>query len=240
MRHSPFHIGPLERDRWLTHMAAAVETVCEDASIAAELMQRATPLDITVVTWSGPESGYERAMAPFASLGEPMRSDVGAIDYVALQRSGDMSDPRAVGMYVKGGFITELSPRLIEALMGRFVSHPTRTTQLMFQLSGGAISRVAPDATAFARRNALANMLCLVGWRHGDDPSEHIAWIREFWPTVEPFTDGFYVNDLELETEQAEILSTYGVNAVRLAKVKSRYDPQNLFRVNQNIEPAFA
>ena len=190
------------------------------------------------ICYSGSPAGADSLLAPIRRLGGTVLDRIEPMDYPTLQRSGDMSDPRAVGMYVKGGFITELSPRLIEALMGRFVSHPTRTTQLMFQLSGGAISRVAPDATAFARRNALANMLCLVGWRHGDDPSEHIAWIREFWPTVEPFTDGFYVNDLELETEQAEILSTYGVNAVRLAKVKSRYDPQNLFRLNANIPPA--
>lgn len=190
------------------------------------------------VCYSGPPGQVDALLAPLRSLGAPAVYQVGPVEYTALQRSGDMTDPRALGMYVKGGFINEVSPALIEALNGRFAPHPARTTQLLFQQSGGAIARTAPEATAFSQRHVLANMLCLVGWRHGDDPAEHIEWIQGFWPSVERFTDGFYVNDLELETGSYAIQANYRGNHQRLVQVKNRYDPTNLFRLNANIEPS--
>ncbi|HEX6069403.1 MAG TPA: FAD-binding oxidoreductase [Longimicrobiaceae bacterium] len=187
---------------------------------------------------SGAPSSAERTLARLRRLGGAVVDEVGPIDYVALQRSGDVADPRAQGMYVKGGFITEVSPALITAIVDGFRGDPRRTTQMLFQHSGGAIARVAPDATAFSQRNALANMLVLVGWRHGDDPADHVTWIKDYYPTVERFTDGFYVNDLEIEAGAYAIQANYRQNHSRLVEVKNRYDPRNLFRLNANVEPS--
>jgi hypothetical protein len=96
---------------------------------------------------------------------------------------------------------------------------------------------VSPTATALAQRDAAADMLCVVGWPHGGpDPAEHIAWIRQFWTRIEPFTYGFYVNDLGDHTA-AQIQANYRQNHDRLVRVKNRYDPGNLFRLNANIQP---
>ncbi|MFP3948191.1 MAG: FAD-binding oxidoreductase [Longimicrobiales bacterium] len=189
------------------------------------------------VCWSGDANRAEEVLAPIRRLGEPIMDTVGPMDYVAVQRSGDVSDPRAVGQYVKAGFIPELPPALISAIVEGFEGDPGRDTIVAFQQSGGAIGRVAPDATAFAQRDAAANMLCFVNWEHGTNPSEHIEWIRDYWTHLEPYTHGFYVNDLEAETTRATIRENYRANHARLVSVKNRYDPTNLFRLNANVEP---
>jgi FAD/FMN-containing dehydrogenase len=189
------------------------------------------------ICFSGPPGEYERAVAPIRQLGTPIVDNVAPIDYVALQRSGDVSDPRAVGQYVKSGFLPEFPPALISAIVDRFQGDPQRATILAFQQGGGAIGRVPASATAFPQRDAIANMLCFVNWPFGTDPSAHIAWIKDYWSGLEPFTSGFYVNDVELDATAAAIRENYRQNHERLVAVKNRYDPRNLFRLNANVRP---
>lgn len=198
----------------------------------------APPMAGFSVCWSGPENRAERVLAPIRGLGTPMVDQLQAVDYVALQRSGDISDPRAQGSYFKGGFITELPDDLIRAMVENFEGHPARGTGLFFQHSGGAIGRVAQDATAFSHRDSLGNMMTAVDWPFGSDASEHIAWIREFWSHLEPFTTGFYVNDADPDATSSQIDANYRSNYDRLVELKNRYDPTNLFRLNTNIPPA--
>jgi hypothetical protein len=81
-------------------------------------------------------------------------------------------------------------------------------------------------------------MLTAASWRFGvDDPTDHIAATREYWTALEPFTHGFYVNDLELEATAAAIQANYRQNHERLVAVKNTYDPGNLFRLNANVKP---
>jgi FAD/FMN-containing dehydrogenase len=189
------------------------------------------------VCYSGPTAGADRALAPLRRLGTPAAGEIAGMDYLALQRSGDSNDPRAVASYVKSGFIAELSPALVTAIIEGLRGHPARATQMLFQQGGGAIARVAPDATAFPQRDILANMLSIVAWPHGEDGTEHVRWIQRFWSTLESFTHGFYVNDLEVEHSYAAIQANYQQNHERLVAVKNRYDPKNLFRLNANIQP---
>ena len=189
------------------------------------------------VCWSGSANDAERALAPIRRLGTPVVDTLAAMDYVALQRSGDITDPRAQGQYVKSGFIPSLPPALVAAIVDRLEGHPQRSTILAFQHGGGAIGRVTPAATAFAQRDVQANMLCFVNWPQGSDPAAHIAWIRQFWAGLEPFTHGFYVNDVEADMATAAIRENYRQNHDRLVAVKNRYDPENLFRLNANVQP---
>ncbi len=189
------------------------------------------------ICWSGSPSGAEAALAPIRQLGRPIQDTVAPMDYVALQKSGDVSDPRAQGTYVKSGFIPSLPPQLVNAIVDRFEGNPARSTIMAFQQGGGAIGRVAPHATAFAQRDAQANMLCFVNWPSTADPTEHIAWIKQYWTGLEPFTHGFYVNDVEAEMTAATIRENYRANHDRLVQVKNRYDPKNLFRLNANVRP---
>ena len=189
------------------------------------------------VCYSGDPNKADAALAPVLGLGTPMMNSVAPMDYVALQRSGDTDDPRAIAGYMKSGFVTEMPKGLVDALVENFEGNPDRTTQVVFQQSGGKIARVAPDATAFAQRDAIANMLPSVGWAFGSNPDPHIAWCREFWTHLEPFTHGFYANDGDGEASAENVASNYQVNLERLTEVKNRYDPKNLFRLNANVIP---
>ncbi|HUF27717.1 MAG TPA: FAD-binding protein [Gemmatimonadaceae bacterium] len=190
------------------------------------------------ICYSGPAGGADRALAPLRRLGTPLTDQVRTMDYVALQRSGDVDDPRAQGSYTKSGFVAEMRPELVTAIVEGLAGHPARSTQLFFQQGGGAIGRVAADATAFPQRDVQANMLCFVGWRHGDDATEHVRWIQRYWTGLEPYTHGFYVNDLEVDHSTAAVQANYRQNHDRLVAVKNRYDPANLFRLNANVRPS--
>jgi FAD/FMN-containing dehydrogenase len=189
------------------------------------------------ICYSGPAAGADRALAPIRALGTALNDGVKPIDYVALQRSGDMSDPRAVSLYVKGGFVSDVPAGLIGTILDGFEGHPARTTQVFFQQCGGAIGRVAPEATAFPHRSARGNMLALVGWKFGDDPAEHVRWIRQYYERLDPFTRGFYVNDADPNASDAALNANYLGNYPRMAAVKTAYDPTNLFRLNPNVKP---
>jgi hypothetical protein len=108
---------------------------------------------------------------------------------------------------------------------------------LYFQQSGGAIGRVAADATAFPHRNALAAMMVLASWPLDTDGSPHIDYLRNYWSTIEPRTDGFYTVDVANQAQQF-VNNNYQGNFPRLLNVKKKYDPENLFRLNANIAPA--
>jgi FAD/FMN-containing dehydrogenase len=189
------------------------------------------------VCYSGPANRAERALAPIRALG-PAADQIQPMDYQAVQRSGDVTDPRAVASYIKGGFITSMPEGLIDAIIDGLRPHPGRVTAMFAQPSGGAIGRVSASATALPQRDAQANMLVFVGWpTAGPDPAEHIAYIRQFWTKLEPFTYGFYVNDFENDLTAAQVQANYRQNHERLVRVKNRYDPRNLFRLNANIQP---
>lgn len=193
----------------------------------------------TVLTacYCGPAAAADRVLSPLRKLGTPLEDNVKAVDYVAAQQSGDMKDPRAMAMYVKSGFTTGLPDTLIAAMLEGFDPHPARMTQIFSQQSGGAINRVASDATAFPHRHAAHNLLTAVAWKAGEDATPHMASARTYWALLEPLTSGFYTNEVADESGAA-IDANYRGNHSRLVTIKKKYDPDNLFRLNANVNPA--
>jgi FAD/FMN-containing dehydrogenase len=189
------------------------------------------------ICYSGPKSEAEAILKTIRSAGTPILDDVKAIDYVALQRSGDSSDPRAIGSYTKTGFVSKITPAMIDAMVVGLEEHAERATTIGFQHVGGAISRVAEDATAFAHRDTHVTALLLVDWPVEIDPTRHIDWLKRYWATIEPHTDGFYTNDAIDETQQ-RLDENYLGNYARLLALKNQYDPTNLFRLNANVVPS--
>jgi FAD/FMN-containing dehydrogenase len=189
-----------------------------------------------IVCYSGPAKEADRLLSKLRSAGKPVVDTVQAIDYVALQRSGDMDEKRAVGSYTKTGFVKKPSPKLIDAILAGLESHPKRSTTMAFQHCGGAASRIPAEATAFPHRDIHATALLTSDWPADEDPDKHVTWLRQYWKTVEPYTDGFYTNDVVDET-QKQVDENYLHNYPRLVALKTRYDPLNLFRLNANIQP---
>jgi FAD/FMN-containing dehydrogenase len=192
------------------------------------------------VCYSGLAKDADRVLAPLRKIGTPISDGIKAMDYVDVQRSGDWADARMLGTYIKGGFISSMPETLIAALVEGLKGDPRRTTAIFFQHCGGACGRVPEEATAFAQRYAMANMMTMAGWRHGDDPTDHIEATRRYWSTLEKFTRGFYVNDMPREATAKDINANYRGNYKKLVAVKTKYDPSNLFRLNANVQPTRA
>jgi FAD/FMN-containing dehydrogenase len=186
--------------------------------------------------YSGPESEAEKVLAPIYKAGKPVNDGIKAVDYVALQRTWDNTDPRNSGEYLKSGFINEFPGKLVDAIVENFDTFEDRGTTLFFQCSGGAIGRVDPDSTAFAHRKSLANMLNVVEFPLGVASEDFIGYGRSKWKAYEPFTDGWYTNEVSGEAA-GTINANYQGNYERLVKVKNEYDPTNLFRLNANVRP---
>ncbi|MGB5689289.1 MAG: FAD-binding oxidoreductase [Woeseiaceae bacterium] len=189
------------------------------------------------VCWSGPESEAEQALAPLRALGSPIFDDVKAWDYVDLQRSLDNTEPRNDAQYLKSGFINDVPDSLIDAIVDGLEPVDGRSVQIYCQQSGGAIGRVAADATAFAHRQSIANLYAFVSWPMASDAAPHIDYIRRHWAALEPATDGYYTVDTTYES-RGDRHANYQGNFPRLLALKKKYDPTNLFRLNANINPA--
>jgi FAD/FMN-containing dehydrogenase len=184
----------------------------------------------------GPAADAERALAPLRKLGTPIVDGIKSVDYVALQRSGDRSDPRNEGSYLKSGFINDFGPDLVSTLVDGFQADPGRSTTVFFQHSGGAIGRVATDATAFPHRRSRNNMFAVTSWPLTDDGAPHVRYVKDYWAKLEPYTDGYYTNEVADEGQRV-VDANYQGNLPRLQALKNRYDPKNLFSLNANVKP---
>ena len=184
--------------------------------------------------WSGDPTKAEKYIEPLRKAGTVVFEKVQAMDYVAVQRSGDIDDTRAFTGYMKSGFIKSVSSGLVDAVVDNFEAHPDRATRFVITHSGGAIGRVGNTETAFSHRDADYGLLSFVSWKTGEDGTEHEKYINSHWSHVDPFTSGFYVND-QFDQPQEMVSSTYRENFPRLLKIKQEYDPTNLFRLNANI-----
>ena len=189
------------------------------------------------VCYSGSMNNADKLIDPIRNAGTPVFDGIRAIDYVALQKSGDTSDPRARGWYVKSGFASEITPEMIDDILYGFEEHPQREMTVVWQHAGGEIGRVASDATAFAHRHVKHDTLMLMRWPVDIDSTPHVRWLKEYWATVEPHTRGFYTNDASSDVSQQKLHRNYGGNYDRLLALKNKYDPTNLFRLNANIVP---
>ena len=186
--------------------------------------------------YSGPPEKAEQVLAPIYKAGTPLVDGIKAIDYVAIQRLWDETDPRTSGSYLKGGFVDDIPDQLVSTIVQNFKTFNERGTVMFFQHSGGAIGRVPAGATAFAHRKSIANMIAGVSWPMTESRDSHVKYIKEYWKMFEPFTDGWYTN--EVGDHSAKMVnSNYQGNYERLLGVKNRYDPTNLFRLNANVKP---
>jgi FAD/FMN-containing dehydrogenase len=159
--------------------------------------------------------------------------------YPELQSAFDALYPPGLHWYWKGDFVRELSDEAIAEHV-RFAEVPTPLSIMHLYPIDGAVHRVAADATAWRHRDAVWSMV-IAGV--ASNPSAHekeaiMRWPKDYWEAVHPHcVNAAYINFM-MEEGRDRIRASYGDNYERLAATKRRYDPRNLFRVNQNIEPA--
>jgi len=233
-------VYPLERARdvlrfYADYSSGAPDTLYCDAFMQATMSGEGSGVGIHVC-YSGSEKDADRILAPIEKLGKPVFNGVGPADYVAIQKSWDNTDPRNNGEYLKSGFINEFPDFLSDRIVDEFEPDSGRNTTVFFQHAGGAIGSVAADATAFAHRNTLHNMYATVSWPLDADATPHVEYVRRYWRSVAPRTDGYYSVDVA-DQPQEDVNRNYLGNFPRLLEIKRRYDPDNLFRLNANIAP---
>jgi FAD/FMN-containing dehydrogenase len=187
----------------------------------------------------GPLEQAEDVFLPIRTcVGTPALDWVGPMPYPALQAAFDAVFPAGIRMYWKADFVNELSETSIDLHVKQALRKPVGPSMVGFHPIDGAAGRVAADATPWAYRDAKWAM-AMVGVTQdpaGDDAA--IAWVRETWQVLHPHSaGGAYVNFM-MEEGADRIQATYLGNYDRLARIKAQYDPDNLFRVNQNIAPA--
>ena len=186
--------------------------------------------------WSGDLEEGVRAAAPLRAFGRPLADVVAPHPYAAWQTVLDPLLTPGQRNYWKSHDFRELSDGLIDVLVDYAGKLPDPQSEIAFAQLGGAVSRVPSAATAYTHRDA--QFVLNVHGRWGDSAKDAacIGWARELFRAATPFaTGGVYVNFLTQEGDR--IRAAYGGNYDRLVRLKSRYDPTNLFRVNQNIRP---
>jgi FAD/FMN-containing dehydrogenase len=190
------------------------------------------------VCYLGTAAAGERALAPLRDFRKPMVDGVHPTPYAELQRSSDANYRAGRGYYVKGGFIKVMQPALIDTAIENLSGAAPPSTAILFAHSGGAIGRVKPTATAFLHREANHSLVVMGFWDKPEDRDASMQWARGVWPALEPMTSGFYVNEVAHDDPERRIRANYGANYDRLVKLKNRYDPKNLFRLNANVKPS--
>jgi FAD/FMN-containing dehydrogenase len=196
------------------------------------------PVVAIVVGYIGPMAEGERLVAPVRKFGPPLVDTIGPMSYVQLNTMFDAAFPYGgVQRYWKSSFLKHLGDDVLDILVDRAATMPSPMSMVGFFHVHGAASRVHPDETAFGLRDDQWDYDIISQWLDPGESVQHIRWTREFWTAVEPFATGeVYVNHLDGE-EGTRIRAAYGKNYDRLVALKNRYDPTNLFRLNQNIKP---
>jgi FAD/FMN-containing dehydrogenase len=190
------------------------------------------------VCHSGAAAAAEREFAGLRSIGKSVQDTLGPATYLELQSRIDKDYPAGRGYYLKSGFVRNITPRLIDALVDYLDAVPSPNGVASFVPHGGAIGRVKPDATAYWHREASHSVL-LVGFWDDDSAAEPARrWAKAGWETLEPLTEGFYVNLMSADDSARRIQGSYGANHARLTALKKKYDPSNLFKLNANIKPS--
>jgi hypothetical protein len=190
------------------------------------------------VAWIGPLDAGERALKPLRSCESPLVDAIAPMSFVDLQRGGDAAFPRGRRHYWKAGFLRRLAPDAIDVLVHYAATRPTPQTSIGLQQMHGAAARVSPVETAFAHRHDQWDCLILTQWDRPADDERSIRWTRELYAQLQPHLErAVYVNDLGGD-EGDRIRAAYGANYDRLLAIKTKYDPGNFFRWNQNVATA--
>ena len=190
--------------------------------------------------WAGDADEGERVTAPLRALGRPLIDLSGRTGYAELQQSLDPFFPAGLRYYWKALYLDGFSDRAIDTTVDWSSRRASNDTLIIVRHVGGAISRVAADATAFGDRSSEWMLSIDSTWHTPDDDELNIAYTREFYDAATPFSTGqtYFNFPGLLEEAQAMVHASYGSNHDRLARVKAAYDPANVFRLNQNIRPA--
>jgi FAD binding domain/Berberine and berberine like len=216
------------------------KTAPDELSTAASLAlsPAGEPTVFVAVCYCGPIDEGERVLRPLRTFHRPVDDVIQPVPYAVLQSARDQGFPAGRRHYWKSGWLRDLTVEAIATLTDFLPRMPSSASGIGLQQMHGAASRVAPTATAFAHRAEQYDFLILSQWSDAAESDRNVEWTRALFEAMQPYLEpSVYVNNLGDEGP-ARVRAAYGQNYPRLAALKQAYDPDNLFRANQNIAPS--
>ena len=190
-----------------------------------------------VACWAGPPEEGEQRFKPFHDVAEVKAEHVGRVPYPAINAAFDGLFPKGIRQYWKGNFVKDLTDDAIAAHVEHGAKTPTVSSTMHLYPIDGACHRVGADETAFGHRDANFSMVVVSAWEDPADDEANTQWVRQYSDAIAPHSEpGGYINFMAADDDD-RIPANYGDNYARLLDVKRAYDPDNLFRINQNIQP---
>jgi FAD/FMN-containing dehydrogenase len=199
-----------------------------------------TPVVVPAGVWAGNVEEGEKFVQPLRELGTPLLDISGPKPFTVIQKTFDPYLPKGeLQNYWKSIYLDNINDEVIDLVIEIYESRPAQLCPFVMHDLRGASSRVAADATAFGDRSAPFLFELNSSWTDLSQSESNIAWTRQKWDELRKFSSGgLYLNFAGLGMEdQALVRETYGDNYDRLVEIKNKYDPANLFRLNQNIVP---
>jgi FAD/FMN-containing dehydrogenase len=194
------------------------------------------------VCYNGAIDEGERVLKSLREFGPPLADMIGPKPYVEVQRMMDDAFPAGRQNYWKSNFLKGLDTEAIRVIVDHVAKAPSPYSAVGIEQFSGAVNRVGKDDTAFNHRNARYNLLIVGIWSDPAAKADNVKWVRDLWVAMEPYSSGgVYVNYLGQEADEGaeRVKSAYGPEKyARLIALKEKYDPTNLFRLNQNIKPS--
>jgi FAD/FMN-containing dehydrogenase len=197
-----------------------------------------TKLAAMVTCHCGPLGAGETATQPIKKFGSPAMDAIGPMPYCHLNAMLDGAYPKGALNYWKSSFLAQLTDDAIDQMIECFARCPTPMGQMLLEHFHGAAGRVGVSDTAFPHRADGYNFLVLSEWMDQPKTDQCIAWARDTYAAMESFmASGRYVNYLGDDETGDPVPAAYGPNYRRLQELKTKYDPDNFFHMNQNIRP---
>ena len=212
----------------------------DELTVSAGLLHTpdGTPAVAVVPVYSGDDFAEgERLLLPLRRFGDPVADTIGAMSYSEVSSMMDEAGRAGRRYYWRSGFVPALDDDTIDVLNEGFAQVPSPKSLVLIDYMHGAATQPASTATAFPHRSVGFNLILSSGWEDPADDERNVAWTDDVWRPLRPHSTGVYVNTLGSDGHQY-IRDAYGPNYDRLARIKAHYDPENFFRMNQNIEPA--
>ncbi|MFN8492795.1 MAG: FAD-binding oxidoreductase [Caldilineaceae bacterium] len=186
--------------------------------------------------YAGDAAEGERVLQPLRQLATPVLDLSGQMPFCMVQKSFDPFFPKGVHFYYnKSTDLKRLDDEVLDALISRAHEKPTSPSILVLWLYGGAMSRVPVSATAFRGRDVPMLYSIDLVWDNPADSEPYMAWARAYIKALQPYSAGGLYTNFASDPEAAA--AAFGANHQRLVELKNKYDPQNFFRMNQNIKP---
>jgi len=197
-----------------------------------------TKVLVLAAMYAGNAAHGAEALAPLRAIGRPIADVIGPHPFAGWQQAFDPLLTPGARNYWKSHNFEELGDKALDVLLESVDTLPGPQCEVFIAHVGGAVNTIPVEATAYPHRDTKYVVNVHTRWDKAADDARFVAWARDLYTAAEPFaTGGVYVNFVS-EGEDDRVAGAYGANLARLAQVKAEYDPENVFHINWNIQPA--